>query len=185
VSQPSSPDNPDAVLRTNQILNGALLAGPLIFLGIILFLQSSNPAGLIGPARFENLWTPMALLALILAACNLLLAWFLPDRIVAAQRQRLASSGWKPPAGQAPAAVPATEAGQLMAVWTTGRMLRLVLIEGAALFAAIVYLLEGSIAMLGLCLVLLALIAWQFPTAATRDAWLDEQTEKLGQERAG
>jgi hypothetical protein len=180
MSQLSSPDRPEAVLLTNQILNGALVAGPLIFLGIALFVRASGKDGLIAAAPFDTR-SPLLLVAIALAVANVLLAWFLPPRVVAAQRRLIGKDGGV--AAPAGAAVPNTKDGRLMAAWTTSRIIALALIEGAAFFATIVFMMEGSALALVAALALLVAMAIRFPTATTLEAWLDQQHELMQQDR--
>src|SRR5262249_29481905 len=102
----------------------------------------------------------------------------LPGVITRATLRRLATGTWRPPAG-AGAADFTSDTAVLLGTYQSTRIIALALLEGAALLAAISYLLEGQAWTLGLALAALALMLSQFPTEARVRSWLQQQEDRL------
>jgi hypothetical protein len=168
-------------VATIQIINGALVAGVVVFLGISLYLRSQHPDGIFGPAIPEaNRFLP--LFAVVLAVGNALAAFWIPPTMVQARRRALAEGRWTDP-GVGRGTPATTDAGRLLSVYTTARIVQLALLEGAAFLCLIVYYLHGDgfLLMVALALIVAMLVGW--PTRSRLDAWLGQQAEYLNQER--
>jgi hypothetical protein len=168
-------------VATIQIINGALVAGVLTFLGISLFLRARHPDGVFGPALPEaNRLLP--LFAIVLAVGNALAAFWIPRTIVQGLRRALAEGRWKDP-GVGRGEPATTDAGRLLSAYTTARIVQLALLEGAAFLCLIVYYLRGDALMLLVALGLVAAMLVGWPTRGRLDAWLGQQAEYLNEER--
>jgi hypothetical protein len=170
-------------VATIQLINAALVSGVLLFLGISLFLRLRHPDGAFGPPLpGTNRFLPG--FAAVLAVGNAMAASWIPRTIVQGQRRALAEGRWtggRPSGRGVPAAT--TDAGRLLSVYTTARIVQLALLEGAAFLCLIVYYLRGDPLMLALALGLVGAMLVGWPTRSRLDAWLGEQAEYLNQER--
>lgn len=168
-------------VATIQIINACLVAGVLLFLGICVFLRSGHPDGVFGPAAPDaNRILPI--FALLLAAGNALVAFWIPKTIVETRRRALAEGRWGEH-GTGRGVSPTTDEGRLLSVYTTARIVQLALIEGAALFCLIVYFLQGSGLMLAVAILLVSGMVVGWPSRSRLEVWLAEQASYLNQER--
>jgi hypothetical protein len=158
-------------LRTLRLFNGALLAGVLAFLAIACVLRLNRPQGLLAAQPFALGFGPgakLATVAVLLTVMNVAMALVVPSRIVASQRNRLARSEGRK-----------LNDSLLLAAYQTARVLYLVLLEGAAFFCLIVFLIDGSGLTLLLALALMAGMLIGFPTESRLESWLDQQHQLL------
>ena len=107
----------------------------------------------------------------------------LPAALTRAAVRQIATGSWQPPAAR-PGSF-ATDIGKLLAVRLNTLIVAMALLEGAAFFACIAYLLEGQAVALVAVGVALALMLVRFPTEARVRAWLEQQAERLAQLRQG
>jgi hypothetical protein len=191
----STPDETESVVsqvtRTLQIIEGALVAGLLIFLAITVALnmqpRNPRPPGEPPPAR-----TPFLIyVALAFAAMSMPMSALVPRMIATNARKQIARGTWVPgrrPMAQMEAALAAgkevPDEIKLLGVYQTQTIVGATLNEGAAFFAIIVNLIEPSSLALGLALVLIAAMLPRFPTRGKVEQWLVQQVELVRQERA-
>ena len=177
MSQPLTDDRDDLskMLLTMRIIWGALIGGPLFFLAIIVFvIKAGHPFS----AAPWQVTVPMGLMALVFAGMLLVLSFVIPDLTAANNRRQLAR-------GNLPAAVsssvkgPISETLALAVIYQTRLIVGLALLEGAAFFCMIVFLLEGSALSLIAALVLLLVEATRFPTEPGLSGWIEDQRSQM------
>ena len=95
----------------------------------------------------------------------------------------IARGQWTPPTQAFPAAVPPDDAGKLLFVFQSKLLIGAALLESAAFFAGIAYMLEGTTLALLLAILFALLVALQFPTRFSVEQWLDQQLRLLEEER--
>ena len=131
---------PQGRLRVMQIVAGTLLLGVLVFLAIVLFIVfvRNNGAGNAPPRDLPL----VSLLAVLFFAVQAPLAFVVPALQIRTSLRQIASGTWRLPPGASAAAF-STDASKLLAVRQTTMIVGLALLEGAAFFACIAYLLEA------------------------------------------
>jgi hypothetical protein len=173
---------PPERLRVMQIVAGALVAGVLIFLAVVLFLVHVQRNGQ-GMGRPQEL-PIITLVALVMLASNAPLSFVLPRAQARMALRQIAAGTWQaPPQGTADQF--ATTTGRLLAVRQTTLIVSLALLEGAAFLGTIAYLLEANPLALVVVLLAVLLMLWQFPTEGRVQGWLDRQQEQLAAFRQG
>jgi hypothetical protein len=167
----SMPDH-DAVLspqlRTMRIILLALVLGVVIFFVIAVVMRGQGAQ----PAPPTPLLT---YLGLGLAGVQIVLSALIPGLIVTGGRRQLART---PQSAAAP-----DDLRKLLGLYQTRLIVGSALLEGAAFFLLVAYLVEGDLAALGGVVVLVALLLVRFPTRPGLESWLAEQQERLSQER--
>jgi drug/metabolite transporter (DMT)-like permease len=159
--------------RTMQIIVGALAGGVLSFFGVALVLTQQQA----GPLPAEPMLTYIAIVGAFVA---LVMAMIFPGIVIRNQRQAIlagkptlkAGSIGGPPLPEAE-----RELGPLVAGYQTALIIRGALLEGAASFCLVAYLLEGqSLGLVGAGVLLLFLLG-AFPTRSkVEDAIEGERT---------
>jgi hypothetical protein len=158
-----------------RILIFALVSGIVIFLAITVFLRLNNPR------QPPNPNVPLiSFLALGNAFANLLTYAIVPGLATTAGRRRIVRGpGWADPSARA------SDRIQLCALYQTRMIVGAAILEGAAFFLLIAYLLEGQVICLAAAVLFAALIAAKFPTQTGIANWMDKQAYLLDQERMG
>ncbi len=170
------------VLRAAQIIVGAMTAGALAFLAIAVYVRWGRaPAA--GPPVLT--WVAIGAGAAMLAA-----RMILPPMIVAQRRAALARGRLELPLRYGSPVFDeflekSGDAGVLWVVYQANLLIAAAPLEGAAFFALVAYLVEGSPWALGAAAVLIATLARMIPTRETVFAWMDDQLRLLDQERRG
>ena len=181
------------VLQTLRIIVGTLVAGPVFFLVVVLFLRSQAPAnpppaaGLTPAPQVAGL-PLLTVMAGVFALTLLPLSVVLPRMVAASAVRQVAKQSWSPPPSYSlrlPHASEWSDRLKLAFVYQTQLILGAAMNEGAAFFAVIAYFLEGSPIALGLALVLIAGVAARFPTRERFDGWFDAQLGRVQELRAG
>jgi hypothetical protein len=177
----------DQVVRTTQIVMGALIAGVTIFLVIVVTLVhfggfgplvgAANPGN--NPAAAQRPAQSIPILTYLSAGMGIIVLplSFLVPNLIATQGLRAAAararsgtlSSTPPPGGNA---TPAN-------VFHVSAIIGGAMDEGAAFFAGIAYLLEQNPIALGVCATLLAALILRFPTRGRFESWVERQEEKL------
>ena len=168
-----------SVVRTLQIIVGAMAGGVLMFLAVVLFLVSKNaqPA----PASLPVLTYIAVGMSVVIG-----IAWLIvPGVIVGRMRQSLLngnSSDWglvknMPNAAELGDVVP------LAAIYQTRTVIRAALLEGTAFLACIAYMLEHQAIALAIAGLLLLMILSQIPTVSGLESWLDDELATVQQMR--
>ena len=159
------------VVRTMQIIVGALAWGVLMFMGAVLFI-SLDPAG--GGQPGVPLLT---YLAVGTAAVAIAAAMIVPGMIADRQARSIAARPIPPAADELGDVLP------LSAVYQTRLIMRAAILEGAAFFNLVAYMLERRPLCLGAAVVLLLLISAQFPTRSRVEEWFDSELTTVAQMR--
>jgi hypothetical protein len=176
----------DQIIRTTQIIIGALIAGVTTFLVIVVLLVNLGvfgpPAGAANPANNLPAAQPaqtIPILTYVSAGMGvvLLLASFSLPNVVAAQVIRAASS----PAQDGTTKSTPSPGGSITAAhaFRTSAIIAGALVEAAAFFAGCAYLLEQNPIALVVCGVLLAALVLHFPTRGRIERWIAQNEEKL------
>lgn len=178
----SSPDEdlPPQRLRVMQLVASALLLGVVTFLTVALIIVLTQTKGS-GLAPAGDL--PMiSVVAVVFLAVEAPLAFLVPGFLTRSAVRQIASGTWRLPPGADPAAL-GTDAAKLLAVRQTTLLVGLALLEGAAFFGCIAFLLEARPFALGVVLVPILLMLVKFPTEGRVRAWLERQAGQLAELR--
>lgn len=182
-------------VRTSRILAAAMMMGVSTFLVVALFVVQSQGGGrglddpppgqpaepAEAPRPIEEVPLLPMLAAGLLAALGPL-SFFLPNMIRSAGVKQVATGSWKSPPDSAPAM--ASETGQLLGVWQNGQIIGLALVEGAAFFGLVTYLVTGHWLGLAVGVIGLGLLAAHFPSDDRLRNWLREQLPRLKELRS-
>jgi hypothetical protein len=159
--------SPEAVVQTTRIINIALLMGVIIFLVIAFAVMRKGKLA-------EDPWdvtSLMTLASLVFAAGNLAASFLVPPLLT---RRNVAQVLEHDAGDEDPAwAGWGRAAKQLAPLFQTELIIRLALIEGAAFFCVIAFMLEGTLPALIAALVLVGVMVWQFPSESSLRAWFD------------
>ena len=153
-----------ALVRTMQIICGALLMGVICFAVIALFMRLGR--GLAGPSAAKVV---VAYLAAGMATVSVAARLFIPPQIVRSGIQELLKTR----------RVDDVTRFDLYPIYQTQMIVACALLEGAAIFNLIGFLVEGQIWTLAIVTALLAVMASAFPTLERVDSWADEQLRQL------
>jgi hypothetical protein len=169
---------PRGQLRTMQIIAGAILAGLLMFLALVLYLVLvQNHGNGLGPGDPPLL----SVMALVLLAVNTPLAFVLRGTSERAALRQIAAGSWRPPRGTHGADLPA--GGKLLVARQTGMILAMALLEGVGFLACIAYLMEAQPFALAVCGLVVIFLLANFPTEGRVRAWLERQANVLAEMR--
>jgi len=197
MTNPEAKDPLGTVVLTSQIITGALIAGPIPVLIIALFIGpmlGQRPPGAVPPggaavagqAPDEAFNTILSYAAIGAGAIALLLSSITPRFI--------SSSASKSVAPSAPAAQPGKSAGtgkrpgpetadelrtKLLPQFQQQLIVRAAILEGAAFFASVAYLLTGNPVPACVAVALLVPMLVDFPTRTRVESWLERQQDKL------
>lgn len=170
---------PDKVLRTMQIIAGALIAGVLSFGGFACFLVFGNaPAAQPGgqPPAVAGGAEIIVYLAMAFAAGAVVMSFVVPNLISAAGVKGIAkmardrtSTGSK------------ELFGRLLGVAQTKMIVAMALVEGAAFFNLIAFIMTKSMVSPAVVGALLLIMAIHFPTKFKLARWLEDQQRAMSQ----
>jgi hypothetical protein len=192
--------------RVCQILGGALIAGPLIFLGIAFavapILPPERAAGDVAVKEAQAAPKPRPLnpsldldqiltwAAVAFALVAATLSFVLPQLITARLRRGIAandgvSQSRQNPDDDARARVDPRDSSTraLASIYQNQFIVASALLEGATFFALCVYMLGRNPIAIGIALLLLAAQLLQFPTRGRVASWFERQQEMLIDER--
>jgi hypothetical protein len=161
------------VVRVEQIIVGALAFGLVNFLLIVLLVPGQpQPQPLLSALAVGS--TVMAIVARMIV----------PALVVAGMRRGIAAGTWPPQGGNLPPGVPETNnADRLLSVHQTKTVIEGALLEAAAFFVLVVYLMTRESWLLGIAAVLLAWLVFSMPTRERNEQWVEQQLELLEVER--
>lgn len=164
---------PDKVLRIMQIIAGALIAGVLSFAGVasVIVFGQGLPAQRPGPNLGDAI---MGDLALGFAAIAAVLSFVVPNLMTAAGVKGVAKM-----AQDGTATGPKELFGRLLGVAQTKMIIAMALVEGAAFFNLIAFILTKSLVPTAVVGALLLVMAIHFPTKMKLARWLEEQQRLL------
>jgi hypothetical protein len=147
-------------IRTIQIMAAAIVAGVGMFLIIVLTLRGQGPAPAASPI--------LLYVGIVFGVAALAARLVVPNLLVAARRRQLPGS---------------SSSRDLLGLFQLRTIVGMALLEGAAFFLVIVYLLDGSQLALLLSILGVVIVASQFPTRSSIDRWLARQRELIEQEQ--
>ncbi len=153
------------MIFVNQIVAAALIAGVGIFLLVALFI-TDQPMACAGRS-------PLEIVCVVLLVSALLTGPLLAKIVTS---QSLSARGDEGVA----AADPVDTGRRLLAVYQTQMLATLATLEGAALFGAIVFLLQRSPVGLGVAVAGMGMMALRFPTRRRVEAWLAANVVECG-----
>jgi hypothetical protein len=172
-----------SLVRTQQIIVVALAASVLLFSGVSVFIRAfgKNEAG-------QGLDVVLPALAVGAAAGAIAMSWLLPRLIVQASRKAMASgkrvnSPVDPANEQQKLLASLGPAGELCGVFQTQSILRAAILEGAAFFTCVVYMLTGNLISLGVTLLLAGAIIAKLTTPARLVEWIEGQMRLVDEEK--
>jgi len=158
------------VLLKTQIIMASLVGGCVFFLAVVLSIRLRGGAAPAGPGPL------LAYVAVGFAVMALVARAVVPTVLVRAGLRRLA-------ARQTEASDPAGAVAALWRLFSTRTIVCGAILEGAAFFALVAYLVEGAAIALAVALLLIAALALHFPTRSGTARWIQRQRESLEQER--
>jgi len=170
-------------LRRLQLIVVALATGSLAWSIVVLFLRQARSG------QWGQGTGLLSVLAGAWAALAVLSTGVVMRAIVAGGLRRIAAGRYDQ--GRSSAATGFAQLiettgdnGRLFAILQTQRILGAALLEGAALFAGVTYLLEGRVALLAVAALLACSILLFLPTRSSLERWLTSCTERLEELRS-
>jgi hypothetical protein len=176
----TEPDERNSLLRKNlrvmQIIASALLLGVIGFTTIALVLVATRTI-VPGGAPAGNL-PIISFVAVLIWAVQAPLSVLVPG-LQTRHGLRTIVSGNRPASRGANPASFSTDANRLLALRQTILITSQALLEGAAFFAGVAYLLEGRLFVLAVIVVALLQMLMSFPTEYRVRTWLETQLDQL------
>ncbi len=170
------------MLRTLQIVVGALIAGTVGFLVVVLVVFTTEDRGDAAPV--------ITYVAVAFAVTTLIARIVTPGIIIARGRRAIARGTWRltqgsaaPPARIAELLERTGDAGKLGILFNISTIVAAALLEGAAFFAIVAYMMEHSVLSLIVAVVLIFGLATHVPTRSRLIHWIEDQLAQLQQER--
>jgi ABC-type protease/lipase transport system fused ATPase/permease subunit len=171
-------------VRTLRTIVVALLLGPSVFLAVVLLAR-------LGEARAQGGPSVLTWVALAAAGLCVLLRLIVPGAVVSAARRRLLRGQYDPAARAAGARrrqlhaffQRTGDAGRLMIVYMTATLLAAAILEWAAFFLVVVYMIDPQVLSLAVAVALILAMAAQFPWRARVFSWIEGQLRRLEEER--
>jgi hypothetical protein len=166
-------------LRTIQIIVAALAAGVFAFIGVAIFLVAQNVKAAVPDP-------PILTYTSIGMAVAIVVSWlFVPSVVASGMKKAIIdgrSSDWgivksMPNAGELGVVVP------LAVIYQTRTIIAAALLEGAAFFATVAYLIEHKPITLYVAIALAFLILAHIPTLSRFESWLDSEATSIEQMR--
>ena len=157
MSQGNSPIKPESVGRISQIIAGALVMGVVIFACIAFFIAKGD-----GPQ-----FPMMSLMAIGFAGVATVMRFVIPTVIVNGGKAQLKQTA-------------ADEQPMVLAgLYQTKTIVGMALLEGAAFFNLIAYIMEKQVWTYGVVAFLLAVMAISFPSQGQFESWAEEMKRDL------
>ena len=167
------------VLRTSQIIVGALIAGCTTFLVIALVV-----AGRVGAAGGQPLVTYAGI---VFAGLALIVRVVVPGMINARGRRSIARGTWRLPGNQSARYGKFIErtgdAGKLAILSQTGTIVAAAILEGATFFLMVAHMIDRSLSSLIVAVALIVGLLMHIPTRSRLIYWIEDQLNLLEQER--
>lgn len=186
MSDSSWQDELKPLIRTEQIIVGALIAGAVLFLVVAAVVASQGVSDMGEDESMSLVFNLVLLLFLMSAVLGRLIV---PASMVAAARRKIVSGNWSPAEGPNQADLASIiartgDAGRLIAVHQTKTIVGAALVEGVTFFAIIVYMLTQSTFGLAVACAMIAVQALLFPTRGRVLDWIEAQLRRIEEERA-
>ncbi len=165
------------LVRTAQIIVAALVAGVLIFAGVVYFMNMGGQ-----PLQGQ----PMISMVMAALGGTLIVArFFVPGLMVQSSCRSIADGTWKPAKSNQPGYVPpSNDRERLLAVYLTKTIIGAALLEGGAFANLVAYLLEGQWYSLVFGIALALAIAAGMPTQTGVESWVDRQLRQIEEIRS-
>ncbi len=194
----TDPDALQPIIRTCQIIVGAMITGVLTLLVIVVVaispLMNATPAlagegagGAAIAAPGNSSLPVITYLAVAIGLIDLVLSCVVPKMNADRARRQMAPAGptaiIKGGPSEPKQLDPAGYTGKLAPLYQTQLIIGAAVLEGGAFFAAIAYMMERNPLALVTAGVLLGALAARFPTSGRVNAWLDRQLGLLREER--
>jgi hypothetical protein len=161
-------------VRISQIIVAAMVAGVIMFLGVVLFgLVKRQPEG---PIQASSI----SYLAVAIFAGGVLLSLIVPKQMVNAQVTKLAADGLQYQSGptKAHSAVD-QDLVKLMPLFQSKTIVANAVLEGPAFFATYAYMFERQPFALAIVVAAVALMLMTFPTRSKVRDWLESQQDRI------
>ncbi len=160
-------------VRTMQIIVSALAAGVLMFLVMTLIIPAKD-------APAEPFLAYMAVGFAVMAFAG----WLIVPGIIANQARRSLAEGRVPqPTAQSEIPPEVGVVGHLVSVFQTRLIVGSALLEGAAFFGLIAFMIERQFLALSIAASLLLIIVSQIPTRNRVENWVTREIENIEQMR--
>ena len=175
----NSMSSPVVLVRTLQIIIGAMVAGCGMFLVIVLVIAGGSSKVSDPPV--------ITYLACTVAAAAVVAHLIIPGIVVAQARRKIVAGTWNiVQRNQPPTSADGAEqddVGKLTQWFMVRTIIVAVILEGPVFFLLVAHMLEHSPLSLVLAVVLILALAAQFPTHSRVDRWIEDQTRLLNEER--
>ncbi len=163
------PSDDGGLVRTAQIIVSALVAGVLIFAGVVFFINLGQQGAPQGQAI-------ISLVMAILGGSMIIARFVVPEMMTRQACRSIAAGTWKSVAPkQAGYTPPTTDRERLTAVFLTKTIVASALLEGGAFGNLVAFMLEGQWYSLVLGVVLGLAIAAGMPSRQGVQNWVDRQ----------
>lgn len=176
-----SDDRIGPCVRTMQIIAFSLITGVVTFLGIACFMVFGQPQAQ-PPAA--NALPILSIMAAVMFAGMAPMSYVLPLIMTQASRQKIAAGTWQSPPGMDPSFFK-TNSAKLLTVKQTTHVIRYAMIEGAAFFGCIAFIVERNPLVLGVVGVAILAMLLMFPTESGVRAWIAQQEKLIDPTREG
>ncbi|MEX1231605.1 MAG: hypothetical protein WEB58_15260 [Planctomycetaceae bacterium] len=162
---------PEPVLRTMQIIAGALLMGVISFGAVVAFQWDRQQPP---PAQPQDLSNPMILIAVVFTSGAVVARFIIPS--VIAKNQAAQVIIWYRTDDRAG---PEEFFGRLLLIAQTRMIIEYALLEGVCFFNLIAAMQSHSPIPVGIVIGLLLMMVLMFPTRDKLLNWLEEQRNKM------
>lgn len=170
----------DDYARICKIIAGALIGGVTSFLAITLVVRAIGDQGLLAaePWNLASREAILSLISVVFAATAAGVSLAVPDVVANSLRRQVA-------AGKYPSAANgrANDDWAFRRVYQTRMIIGLALLEGAAFFCLIAFMLEGRLLPVIGGFILISLMASRFPSREAMDRFVEDQEAKILEER--
>jgi hypothetical protein len=157
-----------ALVRTQQIITGAIISGLVAFSVIVLTMPTPAGQGVDGERG-----PIVSYVAAAVGVMNLALAFVVPALVLHGGLRRMAAGVSASPDSLG------DEAAALLNLRQTAHIVTLGLLEGAGFLGCIAYLLEGHAVGMTIAGVMVGLMLALFPTVGRVRAWLEKHEQRL------
>jgi hypothetical protein len=164
-----------AMLTNMRIISAALISGVIVFLVVVLFVIKSDPK----PG--SPLLTYMGL---VFGALALVFAFIVPGLIGGSIKQALVDGKRVDLPGQFKASPEVGIIGNLLFLFQTRLIIGHAILEGAAFFNLVAYMLERQDVSLAIVGLLVGAMLVKFPTRGKVESWLADETRSIDELRS-
>jgi len=162
----------NSVSRTTSIIVFALCGGVIAFGAYVLFFHEIKQAQAMGMLTYGSLG---------FAGLETVMCLIVPQVLVRSGRKLMATGSLKYQGSEGPTVH--TDAGKLALVYQQTTIIGCALLEGAAFFALIAYMIEGHLAALIAAVVMLIGVALHMPLGDRLSSWVENQLQIIDEEK--